>query len=73
MTTKYTTDELTIQDLKDASGALEGWLDAFGDDPDCDDWAVGVRRVKAKLDRIIEMERQKPGLRLVTTPPEDVH
>ncbi len=65
--------DITIDDLKAASCALEGWLDAFGDEDDFAEDAVSVRRVMERIDRVIASSQSDPKrsyLRLVENPEE---
>lgn len=45
--------DMTINDLRSAVFALEGWLDAFGDDPDWEEEAVRVRRAYEYFDELL--------------------
>lgn len=69
-------EELTIDDLRAVSLALDGWLDAFQDDDVFTPEEVeSVRRVMKRIDGVIasaKAEPKKTHLRLVGPGPEDI-
>mgnify|MGYP003489249481 CR=1 FL=1 len=63
-------DELSIDDLIAASGALESWVDAFQDDEENDEAIERVKRVMSKLNAVIA-NAQATGRHLRLVKPGD--